>query len=69
MYLIMFFLVWLVVIVPALGALGVDIPIKKALESVPGQMWTILTYGLGGYVGLRSAEKMIDSWLSNRRSK
>ena len=69
MYLIMFFLVWLVIIVPALGALGVDIPIKKALESVPGQMWTILTYGLGGYVGLRSAEKMIDSWLSNRRSK
>ena len=66
MYLIMFFLVWLVVIVPTIGALGIDIPVKKALDSVPGQMWAILTYGLGGYVGLRSAEKMIDSWMSNR---
>ena len=64
MYLIMFFLFWLVIIVPVLGLFGVIIPVKEALDSVPAPMWTLLTIGVGGYVGLRSGEKMVQSWIS-----
>lgn len=64
MYLIMFFLFWLVIIVPVLGAFGHVVPVKEALDSVPVQMWTLLTIGVGGYVGLRSGEKMVQSWIS-----
>lgn len=62
MYLIMFFLAWLIVIVPIFGAFGVDIPVKKALDSVPPQMWMLLTVGVGGYTVFRSAEKMVKAW-------
>ncbi|HEC60865.1 MAG TPA: hypothetical protein ENI27_01270 [bacterium] len=64
MYLIMFFLLWLVIIVPMLGVFGLVIPVKEALESVPTQMWTLLTVGVGGYTVLRSGEKMVQSWIS-----
>ena len=64
MYLIMFFLFWLVIIVPVLGVFGFVVPVKEALDSVPVQMWTLLTVGLGGYTVFRSAEKMVQSWIS-----
>ena len=64
MYLIMFFLFWLVIIVPVLGVFGFVIPVKEALDSVPIQMWTLLTVGVGGYTVLRSGEKMVQSWIS-----
>ncbi len=66
MYLIMFFLFWLVIIVPVLGMFGLVIPVKEALESVPSQMWTMLTVGLGGYTVFRSGEKMVKSWAGKR---
>jgi len=68
MYLIMFFLFWLVIIVPVLGMFGFVVPVKEALESVPIQMWTLLTVGLGGYTVFRSGEKMVQSW-TNRAGK
>ena len=62
MYLIMFFLFYLIVIVPLLGLCGVDIPVKAALDSVPNQMWILLTTGVVGYTALRSVEKTVASW-------
>ena len=62
MYLIMFFLIWLVVIVPILGSFGVEVPVKEALDSVPSLMWILLTMGITGYTGLRSAEKIAQLW-------
>ncbi len=62
MYLIMFFLFWMVIIAPILSYLGVKLPIKEALDSIPVQMWTLLTVGLGGYTVFRSGEKMVQSW-------
>jgi hypothetical protein len=64
MYLIMFFLLWIVCIVPILGAFGIVIPVKAALAAVPIQMWTLLTIGVGGYTVFRSGEKMLESWAS-----
>lgn len=66
MYLIMFFLFWLVIVVPVLGMFGVVMPVKEALESVPTQMWTMLTVGLGGYTVFRSGEKMVKSWAAGK---
>ncbi len=62
MYLIMFFLLWIIVIVPVLGLFGVEIPVKEALEAVPDRMWTMLTTGLIGYTAARSGEKMVSAW-------
>ncbi len=62
MYVIMFLLVWLIVIVPLLGAIGLDVQIDEALKSVPPQIWTLLTVGSGGYIAGRSFEKMAKSW-------
>ncbi len=66
MYLIMFFLVWLVIVVPVLGIFGVVLPVKEALESVPTQMWTMLTVGLGGYTVFRSGEKISQTWAARK---
>ena len=66
MYLIMFFLFYLIVIVPFFGLFGVDIPVKTALDSVPNQMWILLTVGVGGYTALRSVEKAVSSWVKKR---
>ena len=62
MYLIMAFLIWLIVVVPILGMFGIDIPVKSALDSVPKQMWNLLTIGVGGYITLRSGEKIAKSF-------
>jgi hypothetical protein len=62
MYFIMAMLFWLIVIVPAIAAFGIEIPIADALDSVPAPMWTLLTTGVGGYTVLRSGEKMMESW-------
>ena len=62
MYLMMFFLVWIIVIVPLFGIAGIEIPVKESLENVPDQMWTMLTVGLGGYTVFRSGEKMVSAW-------
>ena len=62
MYLIQFFLFYLIVIVPIAGAFGADLQVDKALASVPEQMWTLITIGVGGYTMARSGEKMMDSW-------
>ncbi len=62
MYLMMFFLLWIIVIVPVLGLYGVEIPVKEALEAVPDRMWTMLTTGLIGYTAVRSGEKMVSTW-------
>ena len=66
MYLIMFFLLWLVVFVPVLGVFGLVVPVKEALESVPTQMWTMLTVGLGGYTVFRSGEKISQTWAARK---
>ncbi len=66
MYLIMFFLFYLIVIVPGFGLFGVNIPVKAALDSVPDQMWILLTVGVGGYTALRSVEKAVASWVKKR---
>ncbi len=66
MYLIMFFLFYLIVIVPGFGLFGVNIPVKAALDSVPNQMWILLTVGVGGYTALRSVEKAVASWTKRK---
>jgi len=68
MYLIMFFLFYLVIIVPVFAAFGIIVPVKEALDSVPIQMWTLLTVGVGGYTVFRSGEKMMQAW-SNKAGK
>lgn len=62
MYTIMFILLWLVVIVPLMGAFGLDIQVDEALKSVPPQIWTLLTVGSGGYIAGRTTEKLMKSW-------
>ncbi len=60
MYLIMLLLVFNGVAVPIANAIwGIDLPILDAYAAIPNQMWTLLTIGLGGYVGGRSVEKAI----------
>lgn len=63
MYLIMFLLVFNGVIVPLGEAIfQVDIPVLEAWDAIPGQMWQLLMIGVGGYIGGRSAEKVIRDW-------
>ena len=47
------------VVVPILWALGYPIPV---FMEIPDQVWTLITVGLGGYVGGRSGEKMIKAY-------
>lgn len=42
------------IIAPYLGAFGIIIPTLK----IAPEMWTLLTVGIGGYIGLRSGEKI-----------
>ena len=46
-------------IIPVLWMIGYPIPVFPEL---PEHVWTLITIGLGGYVGGRSGEKMIKEW-------
>ena len=63
MYLIMFFLVWIIIIVPVLAHFDIVIPVKESLAAVPERMWTMLTTGLVGYTAVRSGEKIVNAWI------
>ena len=47
------------VIIPVLWMLGYPVP---EFMPIPDQVWTLITVGLGGYVGGRSGEKMIKAY-------
>ena len=47
------------VVIPILWMFG--IPVPEFME-IPDQVWTLITIGLGGYVGGRSGEKMVKMW-------
>ena len=47
------------VLVPILWLLGVPIP---EIAPIPPEVWTLITVGLGGYVGGRSGEKMVRAY-------
>lgn len=47
------------VVVPLLWMFGVPVP---EFMAIPDQVWTLITIGLGGYVGGRSGEKMVKMW-------
>ena len=55
MYLLMAEIVWLTVGVPVLGLNDLTL---AALAAVPGEFWTLLMIGLGGYIAGRSGEKI-----------
>lgn len=62
MYLIMFLLVFNGAIVPLGEAFfDVDIPTLEAWDAIPSEMWKLLMIGLGGYIGGRTAEKIVKS--------
>ena len=47
------------VVIPILWLSGVPVP---EFMEIPDQVWTLITIGLGGYVGGRSGEKMVKMW-------
>ena len=47
------------IIIPILWLAGVPVP---EFMPIPEQVWTLITVGLGGYVGGRSGEKMVKAW-------
>ena len=47
------------IVVPILWMVGVPVP---EFMEIPDQVWTLITIGLGGYVGGRSGEKMVKAW-------
>lgn len=47
------------VLAPILWMLGIPLP---ELMAIPDQVWTLITVGLGGYVGGRSGEKMVRAY-------
>lgn len=61
MFLLMGVIVWHAVFVPILAyALEVALTDMVGLSVVPGQVWTLLTVGMGGYIGGRTLEKITD---------
>ena len=50
------------IIIPILWMLGYPVP---EFMEIPEQVWTLITVGLGGYVGGRSGEKMMKAWKEN----
>lgn len=50
------FVVLYATLAPLFGAPPVD------MQGVPDKMWTLLTVGIGGYIGGRSIEKGIKNW-------
>ena len=51
------------VVTPLLWALGYPIPV---FMEIPDQVWTLITVGLGGYVGGRSGEKMVKAYRGDK---
>ena len=47
------------IILPILWMFGLPVPM---FMPIPEQVWTLITIGLGGYVGGRSGEKMVKAW-------
>lgn len=47
------------IVIPLLWMFGVPVP---EFMEIPEQVWTLITIGLGGYVGGRSGEKMVKMW-------
>ena len=50
------------ILTPILWMLGYPLP---EIMPLPDQVWTLITVGLGGYVGGRSGEKMVKAWKEN----
>lgn len=59
MYLCMVLLFWHAVPLPLLSV-ALDVPLKTlvGLAAVPSGLWTLLTVGMGGYIGARTLEKV-----------
>ena len=47
------------VVIPILWMFGIPVP---EFMVIPEQVWTLITIGLGGYVGGRSGEKIVKAW-------
>ena len=61
MFLLMGVIVWHAVFVPVLAfLLGVALIDMVGLSVFPNQVWTLLTVGMGGYIGGRTLEKIAD---------
>ena len=46
------------IVAPYMGAMfGVSVSLP-----IPDEMWNLLTVGIGGYIGLRSGEKMVKAF-------
>lgn len=58
MLVFVFVIAWNYVIAPLFSWVSAT---KFPLLEIPEGMWTLLQIGIGGYVGLRSAEKMVDT--------
>lgn len=39
------------------------------LSTIPSEMWLLIQGGLGGYIGLRSGEKVVDKLLDYKKNK
>lgn len=62
MFLLMGVIVWHALFVPILAfSIGVEMTQMVGLSVVPGEVWTLLTVGMGGYIGGRSLEKIADT--------
>ncbi len=63
MYFLMFLIAFNGVLVPLLMAFtSIEIPMLDAWASVPSQLWTLLTVGMGGYIASRGIEKSVKNW-------
>ena len=51
------------VIIPILWMIGYPVP---EFMEIPDQVWTLITVGLGGYVGGRSGEKMMKAYRGDK---
>lgn len=68
MYLLMFVIIWYLVPVPLLAVFaGVKVDDFVGLDLVPSSVWTLLTVGMGGYIGGRSAEKVAEIIMKKKR--
>jgi hypothetical protein len=56
MYLLMSLLVWIVAIAPVFGLVSAT---KESLEAVPGDLWSLLMIGMGGYILGRTGENIV----------
>jgi hypothetical protein len=62
MFLLMGVIVWHALFVPFIAVLlAVDATSLVGLLLIPGPVWTLLTVGLGGYVGARTLEKVMNT--------